>query len=420
MPINISYLLESRTACEREDATDPLRSWQEAFYLPQGLIYLDGNSLGPMPKKALEQLEQAIRNEWAEDLITSWNKAGWWELPETLGELIAPVVGAASGQVIVSDSTSLNLFKSVHAALTLRPERTVMVSEADSFPTDLYILEGVTSTHQNIQRRLLGKDGNSLEELIDNQVAVVSFSHVNYRTGKILPIAELVQQTHDAGALFVLDTCHSAGVLPVELDQWGVDFAVGCTYKYLNGGPGSPAFIYVAKRHQNEAVNPLSGWWGHARPFEFEKNFHAAEGIRRFQTGTQPVLSLRGLQAGLEIAQTADLQLVRKKSQCLTQLFIELVENRCRNFKVTLQSPTEPDKRGSQVALYFENGFSVIQALIARKIIGDFREPGIMRFGFAPLYLRYTDVWDAAEALADVLKKEEWREERFRQKHEVT
>ena len=373
-----------------------------------------------MPKKALEQLEQAIRKEWAEDLITSWNTAGWWELPETLGELIAPVVGAASGQVIVSDSTSLNLFKTVHAALTLRPERTVMISEADSFPTDLYILEGVTSTHQNIQRRLLGKDGNSLEELIDNQVAVVSFSHVNYRTGKILPIAELVKQTHDAGALFVLDTCHSAGVLPVELDQWGVDFAVGCTYKYLNGGPGSPAFIYVAKRHQNEAENPLSGWWGHARPFEFEENFHAAEGIRRFQTGTQPVLSLRGLQAGLEIAQEVDLQQVRKKSQRLTQLFIELIESGCRNYGVTLQSPTEPDKRGSQVALYFENGFSVIQALIARKVIGDFREPGIMRFGFAPLYLRYTDVWDAAEALADVLKKEEWREERFRQKHEVT
>jgi kynureninase len=266
----------------------------------------------------------------------------------------------------------------------------------------------------------LGKDGNSLEELLDNQVAVVSFSHVNYRTGKILPIAELVQQTHDAGALFVLDTCHSAGVLPVELDQWGVDFAVGCTYKYLNGGPGSPAFIYVAKRHQNEAVNPLPGWWGHARPFAFENNFHAAEGIRRFRTGSQPVLSLRGLQAGLEIAQEVDLQQVRKKSQRLTQLFIELIESGCRNYGVTLQSPTEPDKLGSQVALYFENGFSVIQALIARKIIGDFREPGTMRFGFAPLYLRYTDVWDAAEALADVLKKEEWREESFRQKHEVT
>ena len=420
MPINISYLLESRTACEREDATDPLRSWQEAFYLPQGLIYLDGNSLGPMPKKALEQLEQAIRNEWAEDLITSWNKAGWWELPETLGELIAPVVGAASGQVIVSDSTSLNLFKSLHAALTLRPERTVIVSEADSFPTDLYIMEGVAATRKKIQRRLLGNDGNTLDELLDDQVAVVSFSHVNYRTGEILPIAELVQQTHDAGALFVLDTCHSAGVLPVELDQWGVDFAVGCTYKYLNGGPGSPAFIYVAKRHQNEAENPLSGWWGHARPFEFEENFHAAEGIRRFQTGTQPVLSLSGLQAGLEIAQEVDLQQVRKKSQRLTQLFIELIESGCRNYGVTLQSPTDHDKRGSQVTLHFENGFAVIQALIARKIIADFREPGSMRFGFAPLYLSYTNVWDAAEALDDVLKTEEWREERFRQKHEVT
>jgi len=420
MPINIAYLPESRSACEKEDATDPLRSWQDAFNLPQDLIYLDGNSLGAMPKKALEQLEQTIRNEWAEDLITSWNKAGWWKLPETLGELIAPVVGAASGQVIISDSTSLNIYKSIHAALGLLQKRTVVVSEADSFPTDLYIMEGVAATRKNIQRRLLGNDGNTLDELLDDQVAVVSFSHVNYRTGEILPIAELVQQTHDAGALFVLDTCHSAGVLPVELDQWGVDFAVGCTYKYLNGGPGSPAFIYVAKRHQNEAENPLSGWWGHARPFEFEENFHAAEGIRRFQTGTQPVLSLRGLQAGLEIAQEVDLQQVRKKSQRLTQLFIELIESGCRNYGVTLQSPIDHDKRGSQVTLHFENGFAVIQALISRKIIADFREPGSMRFGFAPLYLRYTDVWDAAEALDDVLKTEEWREERFRQKHEVT
>ena len=420
MQMNITYLSESRSACEKEDVTDPLRNWQDAFNLPQDLIYLDGNSLGAMPKKALEQLEQTIRNEWAEDLITSWNKAGWWKLPETLGELIAPVVGAASGQVIISDSTSLNIYKSIHAALGLRQKRTVVISEADSFPTNLYIMDGVATTRKNIQRRLLGKDGNTLDELLDDQVAVVSFSHINYRTGEILPIAELVQQTHDAGALFVLDTCHSAGILPVELDQWGVDFAVGCTYKYLNGGPGSPAFIYVAKRHQNEAVNPLPGWWGHARPFAFENNFHAAEGIRRFRTGSQPVLSLRGLQAGLEIAQEVDLQQVRKKSQRLTQLFIELIESGCRNYGVTLQSPTEPDKRGSQVALYFENGFSVIQALIARKIIGDFREPGIMRFGFAPLYLRYTDVWDAAEALADVLKKEEWREERFMQKHEVT
>ena len=420
MQMNITYLSESRSACEKEDVTDPLRNWQDAFNLPQDLIYLDGNSLGAMPKKALEQLEQTIRNEWAEDLITSWNKAGWWKLPETLGELIAPVVGAASGQVIISDSTSLNIYKSIHAALGLRQKRTVVISEADSFPTNLYIMDGVAATRKNIQRRLLGKDGNTLDELLDDQVAVVSFSHINYRTGEILPIAELVQQTHDAGALFVLDTCHSAGVLPVELDQWGVDFAVGCTYKYLNGGPGSPAFIYVAKRHQKEAVNPLSGWWGHARPFEFEENFHAAEGIRRFQTGTQPILSLRGLQAGLEIAQEVDLQQVRKKSQRLTQLFIELIESGCRNYGVTLQSPTDHDKRGSQVTLHFENGFAVIQALIARKIIADFREPGSMRFGFAPLYLRYTDVWDAAEALEDVLKTEEWKEERFRQKHEVT
>jgi kynureninase len=420
MSINISSLLESRTACEKADAADPLGFRREEFHLPQGLIYLDGNSLGPMPKKALEHLEQAIRNEWAEELISSWNNAGWWELPQTLGEMIAPVVGAASGQLIVSDSTSLNLYKTVHAALGLRPERTVIISEADSFPTDLYILEGVTSTQQNIQRRLVGVDGDSLEELLDENVAVVTLSHVNFRTGELLPIEELVKKTHDAGALFILDTCHSAGVLPVELDKWGVDFAVGCTYKYLNGGPGSPAFVYVAKRHQQAAVNPLSGWWGHARPFAFEKDFQAAEGILRFQTGTQPVLSLRGLQAGLEIAQAVDQKLVRQKSQRLTQLFLELVESRCGEYGVILQSPTDPEKRGSQVALHCLNGFAVIQALIARKIIADFRAPGIMRFGFAPLYLRYTDVWDAAEALTDVLKTEEWREERFQQKHEVT
>ena len=420
MSSNISALPDSRAACEKEDAVDSLRGIRDEFFLPQNLIYLDGNSLGPIPKKAFELLEQTIRNEWAKDLITSWSKAGWWELPETLGELIAPVVGAASGQVVVSDSTSLNLFKTINAALGLCPERTILVSEAESFPTDLYILEGITSTQQNIQRRLLGIDGNSLDELLDDQVAVVTFSHVNYRTGELLPVAELVQKTHKAGALFILDTCHSAGVLQVELDRWNVDFAVGCTYKYLNGGPGSPAFVYVAKKHQKEAVNPLSGWWGHARPFAFEQDFHAAEGIRRFRTGSQPVLSLRGLQAGLEIAQEVDLQQVLKKSQRLTQLFIQLVEYRCRNFGVTLQSPTDPNKRGSQVALHFENGFAVIQALIARKIIADFREPGTMRFGFAPLYLRYTEVWDAAEALYDVLQTEEWREERFRQKHEVT
>ncbi|MBC8258526.1 MAG: kynureninase [SAR324 cluster bacterium] len=420
MRTHINNLLESRTACEQEDIADPLYHWQDEFQLPQDLIYLDGNSLGPLPKRALKYLEQAIQKEWAEDLITSWNRAGWWNLPETLGEFIAPLIGAASGQVIVSDSTSLNIYKAVHAALRLRPERTVIVSEADSFPTDLYIMEGVASTRQNMQRRLLGTDGNSLAELLDDQVAVVSLSHVNYRTGELLPIAELVKQTHAAGALFVLDTCHSAGILPVELDRWGVDFAVGCTYKYLNGGPGSPAFIYVAKQHQQEAVNPLSGWWGHARPFAFEENYQAAEGILRFRTGTQPILAFRGLQAGLEIAQEADIHQVRIKSQRLTQLFIELVKMRCGNFGITLQSPTDPEKRGSQVALHCLNGFAVIQALSARKIIADFRAPGTMRFGFAPLYLRYTDVWDAAEALFEVLETEEWRKECFQQKAAVT
>jgi len=411
---------KSKKDCEKEDKEDDLRNWRSKFQIPKGLIYLDGNSLGPMPKKAYSEMKKATRNEWAEELTRSWIKAGWWELPETLGELIAPVVGATSGQIIVSDTTSLNLFKSINAALSIRPTRSVIIAEADSFPTDLYVLEGITSSNKKIRRRLLGIDGESLEELLDDQVAAVIFSHVNYRTGELLPIEKLVEKTHKAGAVFILDVCHSAGVLPVKLDLWDVDFAVGCTYKYLNGGPGSPAFLYVSKKNQKNAVNPIPGWWGHARPFAFEKYFQASKGIQGFLTSTQPILSLRGLQAGLEIAKSVDIRLVRKKSQRLTQLFIFLVKRLCKKYNITIITPNNPEKRGSQVALYFENGFSVIQALINRKIIADYRNPGIMRFGFAPLYLSFKDVWDTVQALNEILKTEEWRSEIFSRKHEVT
>ena len=420
MKINISNLLESRKACEQEDKKEPLNNWRSEFIIPKGLIYLDGNSLGPMPKKAFGEMKNAVLNEWAEELTNSWRNAGWWELPETLGELIAPVVGASSGQIIVSDSTSINLFKSVMAALSLRPERTVIIGEADSFPTDLYILEGIKTYNNKIRRRVFEIDGKSLEELLDEQVAVVVLSHVNYRTGELLPINELVEKTHNAGALFVLDLCHSAGVLPVELDLWEVDFAVGCTYKYLNGGPGSPAFLYVANKNQNNAVNPLPGWWAHARPFSFEKDFQASEGIQSFQTSTQPILSLRGLQSGLEIAKAVNIKLVRKKSLQLTQLFIDLVKKFSKKYNLTIKTPNNPEERGSQVAIHYENGFSVIQALIKRKIIADYRDPGIMRFGFSPLYLSFTDIWDTVQALADILKTEEWRNGNFSRKHEVT
>ena len=418
--LKVTELTQSRAACEQADAADPLRSWRDRFHLLKGLIYLDGNSLGPMPRTATKYLEQTIHREWAEDLISSWNKAGWWELPETLGERLAPVLGTTKGQVVVVDSVSVNLFKAVHAALKLRSGRTVIVSEAEGFPTDLYMLEGIVGAQHGVVRRLLGKDGDTFEELLDDKVAVVVVSHANYRTGELLPIAELAEKTHAAGALLVVDVCHTAGAVPIQCDEWGIDFAVGCTYKYLNGGPGSPAFLYVAKQHQEQATNPLPGWCGHARPFAFELGYEAAAGISRFRTGTQPILAFRGAQAGLEIAGAADMELVREKSQRLTQLFAELAVAWLTEHGVTLASPRDPERRGSQIALYFEEGYSVIQALIARKIVADFRAPGLMRFGFAPLYLRYTDVWDAAVALQEVLTSGEWRDERFQQQSAVT
>jgi len=418
--LDVTELTQSRAACEQADAADPLRSWREKFHLPEGLIYLDGNSLGPLPKAARADLQQTIEQEWAEDLIVSWNKAGWWELPGTLGEVLAPVLGAAAGQTVVVDSVSLNLFKVVHAALQLRPGRKVIVSEADGFPTDLYMLEGISGANPGVERRLLGRDGETFEELLDEQVAVVVVSHVNFRTGEILDIAELAKKVHAAGALLVVDVCHTAGVVPIECDAWELDFVVGCTYKYLNAGPGAPAFLYAARRHLAEALNPLPGWWSHARPFAFEGDYAPVAGIKRFCTGTQPILSFRGSQAGLEIAAQADLGQVREKSQRLTQLFLELSKRWLAEFGVGVVSPEAPELRGSQVSLYFENGFPVVRALIARKIIGDFRPPGLMRFGFAPLYLRHTDVWDAATALREVLASGEWQDERFQEPSAVT
>ncbi|MCT7377220.1 kynureninase [Chelativorans salis] len=407
-------------AVKAMDDADPLRSMRNQFSLPEGVIYLDGNSLGPASPAVFNELAKAAREEWGEGLIRSWNSAGWFDLPVELGDRIGRLIGATPGQTVVCDTTSINIYKALHAAMGLRRGRSVIVAEGSSFPTDLYMAEGVISTQPDARLLLEGVDAPTIEELIDDRVAVVLVNHVNYKTGELRDMAALTQRAHEAGALVVWDLCHSAGALVVDLDGARVDFAVGCTYKYLNGGPGSPAFIYVAQRHQAEARQPLSGWWGHARPFAFEPRFDADAGIRKFQCGTQPVLSLRALKAALDIWDTVDMAAVREKSLALTDIFIRLVEAKCAPFGLALESPRGGAKRGSQVSFTHDHAYEIVQALIARGVIGDFRSPAIMRFGFAPLYLRYLDVWQAVEILEEALRTEVWKDERFAARAAVT
>lgn len=410
-------ILPDRPAIAAMDAADPMRGLRDAFILPPG-VYLDGNSLGAATKAAQAELLQAATVEWAQDLIRSWNSAGWFDLPLQLGDRIGRLVGAAPGQVVVADTTSVNIHKSLHAAMALRPNRKTILAEAGSFPTDLYIAEGVVSTLPGTRLRLEGVDAPRIEDMLDGDVAAVLVNHVNYKTGALRDMAALTARIHDAGAIAIWDLCHSAGALPVELDASGADFAVGCSYKYLNGGPGAPAFVYVAARHQAAARQPLSGWWGHARPFAFETGYQADAGIRRFQCGTQPMLSMRALKGALEVWDQVDMQQLRTKSIALTELFITLVEGLCPGLE--LESPRDPGARGSQVAFRHDHAYAVMQALIARGVIGDFRAPATLRFGFTPLYLRYVDVLDAAEALADVLATESWKDPRFAVRTAVT
>jgi kynureninase len=401
------------------DASDPLRALRERFELPEGVIYLDGNSLGPAPRSVFAELEQAARHEWAEGLIRSWNTAGWFTLTDTLGDRVARLIGAEAGETVVTDTTSVNIHKALHAALALRPDRTVIVAEADSFPTDLYIAEGVAASRPGV-RLTLAPPGAALESLIDRQTAVVLINHVDYRTGVLRDMPSLTRAAHAAGALVIWDLCHSVGALPVAANAANADFAVGCTYKYLNGGPGAPAFIFAARRHHDRLVQPLTGWWTHAQPFAMESTHRPAAGIRRLLCGTQPILSLRALKAALDVFDDVDLDQLRAKSLALTGLFMQLVQPICGEFGLEIITPRADARRGSHVSVSFAHGYEAMQALIARGIIGDFRAPDIMRFGFTPLYLRYRDVFDAAAALHDVLRSRAWSEPRFAVRAAVT
>jgi len=411
--------LISREACVARDSADPLRNFRERFVIPEGIIYLDGNSLGPMPRAAAEILGRTIEQEWGQDLIKSWNSVGWFDMPTRLGDRVGALIGAAPGQTLVCDTTSINLYKAIQAAIGLRPGRDVVIAEDESFPTDLYIIEGaLKSAGRPMKRRLIGADGPSIEALIDEKVAVAVLSHVNYRTGALLDMAAITRQLHAAGALVVWDLCHSIGVVEIAFDLDAVDFAVGCTYKYLNGGPGSPAFIAVAKTHQAAAQHPLSGWWGHAAPFAFDRDFRPDAGIKRFLCGTQPIISLRGVDVALDAMAGVEVAALRQRSLALTELFMARVAALLPALEIV--TPRQPSLRGSQVGISFEKGYAVIQAMTARGVIGDFRAPDLMRFGFAPLYVRFQDAWDAAEILAECIKAEVWHDPRFTRQLGVT
>jgi kynureninase len=414
-----SASMKSREACVARDTVDPLRGFRDRFVIPDGIIYLDGNSLGPMPRAAADILNRTIEQEWGRDLVRSWNSAGWFDMPVRLGDRVGALLGAAPGQTLVCDTTSINLYKAIHAAISLRPDRDVIIAEDDSFPTDLYIVEGaMKSAGRPMRRRLIGADGPSIEAVLDRNVAVAVLSHVNYRTGALLDIAAVTRRLHDAGALVVWDLCHSIGVAEIGFDSHAVDFAVGCTYKYLNGGPGAPAFISVAKAHQGAAQHPLSGWWGHAAPFAFDRDFRPDMGIKRFLCGTQPIISMRGVDAALDAMEGVEVAALRQKSLALTELFMARVDALLPGLDIL--TPRQPALRGSQVGISFGRGYAVVQAMIERGIIGDFRAPDLMRFGFAPLYVRFADVWDAAEILAGCIDTEVWRDPRYSQVLGVT
>lgn len=407
-------------AIEAMDAADPFRDFRDRFLLPHGVIYLDGNSLGAASAAAVMELQQATHEEWAQGLIRSWNTADWWEMPIALGDRIGKLTGAVPGQTVVCDSVSINLYKVLHAAMALRPLRSVLVAEASSFASDLYIAQSVASSRPGASLRLEGVDAPALEDLLDRKTAAVLINHINYKTGELLDMAALTRKIHAAGAIAVWDLSHSAGAVPVELDAAGADFAVGCTYKYLNGGPGAPGFIFAAQRHLADLRQPLSGWWGHARPFAFEPTFEAASGIRRFLCGTQPVLSMRALKGALDIWDSVDIAALRRKCIAMTDLFIQLVEAKCGDYGVVLASPRDGAKRGSQVSFTHAHGYAIMQALIERGVIGDFRAPTTIRFGFAPLYISYRDVWQSVAVLEEILRTGVWQHSRFNRRAAVT
>ena len=425
----------SQQDCRQRDADDPLRTLRDLFDLPPGVIYLDGNSLGALPRAVPARVAHVVAQQWGQDLIKSWNSAGWFALPRRVGDRIAPLIGAGGGEVVATDTTSINLYKVLSAALNIAaqdaPGRRTIVSERSNFPTDLYIAEALCR-ERGCTLKLI--EPHEVAASLTPDVAVLMLTHVNYRTGAMHDMAAVTAAAHAAGALVVWDLCHSAGAVPVDLSGAQADFAVGCGYKYLNGGPGAPAFVWVHPRHVARCWQPLAGWWGHAQPFAFTPDYQPAMDITRYQCGTQPIVSLSALDCALDVFAAAEklggMAALRAKSLALTDLFIDAVEALCPG-AFTLVTPRAHARRGSQVcltptdALPAGSAYAIVQALIARGVIGDFRagdaqQPDILRFGFTPLYLSFDNVLGAAQALAEVVRTREYAQARFHHKQAVT
>jgi kynureninase len=390
---------------------------RSAFHIPHGITYLDGNSLGPLPLAAEKRAQEVIAGEWGEMLITAWNRAGWMEMPRRIGDRIARLIGAAPGTVVMGDTLSIKVYQALAAALDLRPDRKVVLSDSGNFPTDLYMAQGLLRSLGNgHELRVVAPE--DVEAAIDEDVAALMLTHVDYRTGRMHDMEALTAKAHDAGALALWDLAHTAGAVPVDLAGMKADFATGCTYKYLNGGPGAPAFIYMRPDHAEEVQPALSGWLGHESPFAFDLGYRPGQGVERMRVGTPPVIQLAILDAALDVWDSVDMTDLRRRSIELTERFVAGVEANCPS--LTLVGPRDPAKRGSQISFAFPQGYETMQALIARGVIGDFRAPDIMRFGFAPLYIGDDDVDRAVSVLADIIATRAYDNPEFRKRSAVT
>jgi len=408
----------TRESCQLMDEADVLAPLRQEFTLNDAEIYLDGNSLGPVSTSVRRRVSEVIDDEWGRGLVRGWNDAGWMGEPTRLGDRIAPLIGAQPGEVLVADTLTFLIAKLIGAALELRPDQHVVLTDAANFHSDIYIIEAMCErAGRPVTMKTIDRD--RLEEYLDDDVALVELTQVDYRTGESLDMAGITERVHAAGALMLWDLAHSAGAVPLDVSGADVDFAAGCGYKYLNGGPGAPAFLYVRKSWQGQLRNPLPGWLGHARPFDFELTYEPADGMQAFVTSSPSIVALAALDGALDIWDRTSMQQVRVKSLALTDLFIQLIEERLPGvFDVV--TPLDHAKRGSQVALRHPEGYGIIQALIDSGVIGDFRAPDICRFGFTPLYLRFVDVFDAVERISTVISTESFRDRRFAVRNAVT
>jgi kynureninase len=407
--------ITSREAAIAADEADPLAFLRAQFVLPEGITYLDGNSLGALPTRVADALADSTNREWGRDLITSWNTNGWWTLPDRIGDRIGALVGAAPAQVLCGDSTTIQLFQAIVGLARLNPGRRVIVTDGANFPTDQYVAESVARL---LNLRLVRVSPRDVAEVLGPEVALVAFSAVDYRTGELWDAAEITPAVHACGALMMWDLAHVAGAVPFALDAVRADAAVGCSYKYLNGGPGAPAWIYLAARHQAQADLPLTGWLGSAEPFALEQSYVPAEGVQRARIGTPPVLSMRALDAALDVFDGVSIDAIRAKSLALTDLVLRFADAELPDVEPV--TPRDPRRRGSQVSLRMPHAYEVTQAYIARGVIGDFREPDLLRLGFAAPYLTYTQVWDAMEALKGIFASGEWRDPKYAERAAVT